>query len=305
MRVSWTDHARPAWDAAHAAAAAALQQDWAAGEALTALGASVRRARVEDDDGLVALAQFTARRFGIVSTALCSRGPVWARALSAAEKAAVYRALKASAPLGRPKLILFTPDESGERDIGAARLCRAMTGMSTVTLDLSQDLDALRAAQKPKWRNRLVAAEKAGLGVVQGGAKPSSYRWLVDQEADQRRERGYRSLPAGFTEAFHAAKPKGEPVVLMVRADQGREACAAMLFLIHGRAATYHLGWANETGRGLGAHNLLLWRAIEALKPLGVQRLDLGGVDTGRGAGLARFKIGTGGDVVTLAGTYF
>jgi hypothetical protein len=35
-----------------------------------------------------------------------------------------------------------------------------------------------------------------------------------------------------------------------------------------------------------------------------VRRLDLGGVDTARGAGLARFKIATGGEVITLAGTY-
>jgi hypothetical protein len=35
-----------------------------------------------------------------------------------------------------------------------------------------------------------------------------------------------------------------------------------------------------------------------------VRSLDLGGVDTARGAGLARFKIGSGGAVVTLAGTY-
>jgi len=35
-----------------------------------------------------------------------------------------------------------------------------------------------------------------------------------------------------------------------------------------------------------------------------VRTLDLGGVDTARGAGLARFKLGTGGAVVTLAGSY-
>ena len=56
--------------------------------------------------------------------------------------------------------------------------------------------------------------------------------------------------------------------------------------------------------KNLGAHNLLLWRAMLALRERGVRVLDLGGVDTGRGAGLARFKIGTGGEVVTLAGVY-
>jgi hypothetical protein len=33
--------------------------------------------------------------------------------------------------------------------------------------------------------------------------------------------------------------------------------------------------------------------------------LDLGGINTARSAGIARFKIGTGGEVLQLAGTYF
>jgi lipid II:glycine glycyltransferase (peptidoglycan interpeptide bridge formation enzyme) len=35
-----------------------------------------------------------------------------------------------------------------------------------------------------------------------------------------------------------------------------------------------------------------------------VRRLDLGGVNTQRSAGLARFKMGSGGEVITLCGTY-
>jgi lipid II:glycine glycyltransferase (peptidoglycan interpeptide bridge formation enzyme) len=77
-----------------------------------------------------------------------------------------------------------------------------------------------------------------------------------------------------------------------------------MLFLVHGEAATYQIGWVGDAGRDLGAHNLLLWQAILKLRERGVRVLDLGGVDTARGAGLARFKIGTGGEVVTLAGVF-
>jgi lipid II:glycine glycyltransferase (peptidoglycan interpeptide bridge formation enzyme) len=40
------------------------------------------------------------------------------------------------------------------------------------------------------------------------------------------------------------------------------------------------------------------------LSARGVRVLDLGGVNTGRSAGLARFKIGTGGQVHRLAGTF-
>jgi hypothetical protein len=43
---------------------------------------------------------------------------------------------------------------------------------------------------------------------------------------------------------------------------------------------------------------------MQMLKAQGIRMLDLGGVDTARGAGIARFKIGSGGEVLVLAGTY-
>ena len=78
-----------------------------------------------------------------------------------------------------------------------------------------------------------------------------------------------------------------------------------MMFLVHGCAATYHMGWASEAGRKSGAHNRLLWEALGRLRARGVRQLDLGGVNTVSGAGIARFKLGTGGRLVTLGGTYF
>jgi lipid II:glycine glycyltransferase (peptidoglycan interpeptide bridge formation enzyme) len=78
-----------------------------------------------------------------------------------------------------------------------------------------------------------------------------------------------------------------------------------MLFLVHGSTATYHLGWADDAGREHSAHNLLLWQACSLLAERGVQQLDLGGVNTQSNPGLARFKLGAGGRVVTWAGTYW
>jgi lipid II:glycine glycyltransferase (peptidoglycan interpeptide bridge formation enzyme) len=77
-----------------------------------------------------------------------------------------------------------------------------------------------------------------------------------------------------------------------------------MMFLIHGTAATYEVGWTSDKGREIHAHNLILWKSIEELKSRGIRMLDLGGVNTTRSAGIARFKIGTGGKVLTLAGSY-
>lgn len=292
---------RARWDQALKGVPAALQQDWAYGEALERLGARVIRAAVSDEGRLIALAQITTRKIGFVlNFAVALRGPVWLEAMKPDQKREIIRLIKRGVGLSRPRAILVSPDQSEP----LAGFSRVMTGYSTVILDLKQDLDALRASFDGKWRNRLVAAEKSGMKLAVNGSKPAQYRWLLATEEGQRKERGYRATPASLVPEFVDAKSDRD-ALLILRADQGREKIAAMMFLIHGCAATYHIGWNSEAGRKLGAHNLLLWQALDMLKARGVRQLDLGGVETVKSPGLARFKIGTGGQVVTYAGSYF
>jgi len=298
-----TDIDRITWDIALASRPAALQQDWCYGEALQTLGADVRRVGILDGNALIGLAQFTTRRIGgVVNMALCTRGPVWLEDVDPAGKAAACRGLKRALGLGWPRITLISPDET---DRGSMRgMSRVMTGYSTVLIDLTRDIDDLRSGLDQKWRNRLNAAQKSGLKVQQNGTKPAQYRWLLDTEEGQRAARGYQATPARLVPAFVEAKGERSSL-LILRADEGRAKTAAMLFLIHGCAATYHIGWNDPERRASGAHNAVLWAGIELLKAQGIRQLDLGGVNTVNGAGIARFKISTGGQVVTLAGTYF
>ena len=78
----------------------------------------------------------------------------------------------------------------------------------------------------------------------------------------------------------------------------------AILLARHGAAATYLVGWTSDDGRRLHAHHFLLWRAIEHLKANGTRWLDLGGHNETAAAGIARFKLGLGGEPVTLVGAY-
>lgn len=307
MDIVWDDADRHRWDALHRSAAGALQQDWAYGEAMQTLGTRILRACFHDDGQLIGIAQCLVRPLaGFVHLALCSHGPVWAEHASHAQRRAACRLLGRRLPLPRLRLLFITPDLADPQAAGTQGMIRVVTGQSTVRIALQPDAQALRVAMQGKWRNRLAGAERSALTVHRVGAKPSQYRWLLERELAQRAARRYIALPDGFIEAWqgaHAGRHGAEPI-LTLRADLGRDAVAGMLFLIHGEAATYQIGWVGEGGRELGAHNLLLWHAMLALKERGVRRLDLGGVDTARGAGLARFKIATGGEVLTLAGTY-
>jgi len=293
---------KPTWDLALMARPAALQQDWGYGDAVKVLGGQVVRAGLVVDGTLTGVAQFTRRRIGrLVNMALCTRGPVWLEDVPPSLKSEACRALKRNLGLSRPRLVLFSPDETD--NAGTKPMKRVLTGYSTVLVDLARPLDELRASLDSKWRNNLTAAEKAGLKAVVNGAKPAQYRWLLATEEGQRAARGYRSTPAALIPEYVSAKQDRE-TLLVLRLDDGKQRRAAMLFLIHGSAATYQMGWLDHEAAPRGAHNLLMWQAFEHLRARGVRQLDLGGVNTTSGAGIARFKIGTGGRVITLSGTY-
>lgn len=311
LTAQWNQLPRVAWDAAHGGAGASYQQDWAYGSALKSAspGVEVLRGSVTREDGsLVALAQVTARPFAMIGRfALCTHGPVWIGCVTDDEKRGAFGALKKSIPQRWPKLLVFTPDEP--MSDGLKGLRRVMTGDATVLIDLTQDEAALRSAMESSWRNKLGKAEKSDLVLRKSGLKPAQYRWLLDAEAKQRQKRGYRAMPLELTERWQDAKAEGAngdrgAGLAVFRADLGRDPAAGMLFLIHGQRATYHVGWTSEAGRDNAAHNLILWSAMKELKAHGVAQLDLGGVNTQSGAGIARFKLETGGAVLQRAGAY-
>ena len=157
--------------------------------------------------------------------------------------------------------------------------------------DLTPEPSILRAGLHGKWRNAL----RRGEGLSLGRDDPRALADLLRHGAAQARARRYRGLPDAFVTHW------GEQRLLLHCRHKGQLA-AAMLFLIHGRAATYHLGWTSAEGRAWQAHRVMLWQGALSLRDRGVWRLDLGAVDAGA-PGLARFKLGTGARLVDLGPT--
>jgi hypothetical protein len=303
MKIAWNHTSQARWDAAHAALSAPMQQHWTYGASMRAPGMTVHRAEVVIDGRTVALAQFICRRYGfMLGVALCTRGPLWLTDLPDAQKAYIQRELKRTLPLRWPRWTLFSPDLADPSDPSMASLTRVLTGYSTVIVDLSPSMVALRAGLHPYWRNRLASAEKSGLRITNVGTTPKDYRWVLEEERRQRERKNFYSLPLGFVDNYIDAG--GAESALILKAEHQSRPVAAMLFLIHGSSATYHLGWTHAQGRALNAHNLILWNAFELLKQRGIIALDLGGVNTHDLPGISRFKINTGGRVVTYAGGY-
>jgi len=294
------------WDSTHQGLNAALQQDWAYGASLQKIGVDVCRARVEINGEVVALAQFIIRKWGDWGgIALCSRGPLWLQPLPSETQAKVYQALKKSLPLRGLRFMTMTPEVAKGQSHGLSRWRRVMSGLSTVMLDLTPSLENLRAQLDRRWRHRLVTGESSDMKIHQVGTKHGQFRWLLDLDLQQQKEKNLQGLPSSFYEHYTQFRKTASESILTLRADLGKDRIAAMMFLIHGRAATYQVGWTLDQGRDSHAHNLILWKGIEELQARGVQMLDLGGVNTARSAGIARFKLSTGGQLLTLSGTYF
>lgn len=308
MDVKWERLPQADWEEFHSTHHGALQQAWLYGEALVSLGVRVERAMVWEDGRLLVVAQFMCKRvLAYLSVASCTRGPVWHPDTTPKQRAAIYKRLRQSLPVPWLKVVLFSPDRTADQLDPAETqgLSRVMTGYATVLLDLKQSLPTLKAGLEGKWRNRLnkaLSTEKIRFHV-----QPSLKRcqWLLGKELDQREAKKFHGLPTQFVLAYIAAASDPRQAFVVAYAELGKNTVACMLFLIHGRVASYHIGWADDEGRQLSAHNALLWESVAYLQAMGVDVLDLGGVNTHDLPGISRFKLGTGGRAITLAGTYF
>jgi hypothetical protein len=228
---------------------------------------------------------------GIGSMALVSRGPVWSDALGPADRIAATGALM-TALRRHHRIVISTPDPvAGADPLAAAGLLPLLTPVTLACLSLTGSTQDRRRRLHGKWRNRLLRAEASGLRVDQSDLTPDPEHWLLQAETRQARQRGYRRLAPEFAAAWAGANRHATPLFV---AWQGDTPVAALLFLLHGTCATYHIGWSNTDGRAASAHNLLMWHAIEWLGARGCTRLDLDMIDTVSSPGLARFKLGTG-----------
>ncbi|MEM9988202.1 MAG: GNAT family N-acetyltransferase [Pseudomonadota bacterium] len=303
ITAEWDKATPKAWDRAlEQIGFVPYQQHYAYGEVVTARGGGAHRVRLFEGKELLGVAQVILRRLLGGTLATVIMGPVWRPGVTPMQKKAAYSALKDNPPLPKPYLFLampWTADSDGE---GAAKLPRVVSSYHTVLLDLSPDEEDLLKGFDGKWRNRLRAAEKEGLTISQMGRRPEQYEWLLREERNQQLRLKYKAQDPGLI-PFYQLKAGQKSIFALEAKDQAGR-IGGMLFLLHGNAATYHIGWASEEGRGKNVHNFLLWSAIKALKKKGVTTLDLGGVDTDHVAGIARFKLGTGSTVFSQSGTY-
>ncbi len=306
--VAWEPCTRERWEALfRAAGKSGLEQAWAYGAAVEREhGLTVERGLVAAGGEPLALVQSFCRNRALVRFARVMRGPVWL--IDPLADARAPQVCAAIADHHRRRrfgdfllwLAELPQDARSDTMLRAQGLRPVVTGYSSVWLELDPPLGTLRAKLHGKWRNALQQAEKSGITVeaVDHPRRLNQMLLLYDRFRRKKRFLG----PNGDFIAALARADRGAVIALTARRE--RDLVAGVILVRHGASATYLASWTSDAGRAGQAHNLLLWRGIEALKAGGCRWLDLGGVNTESQPGIARFKLGLGGEVFTLTGTY-
>jgi hypothetical protein len=241
-------------------------------------------------------------------TVIVDRGPLWFEGFgNAMHVKTFFDELNGQFPtrLGRKRRILPETEDgpTAQKLIAGTGLVPANdTGYQTIWLDLTQNTETLRANLKSNWRNKLSKAEKTHLTVEWDGGIEGLPEILTHYAADKE-ERGYGGPAPAFLKAYvPLLAARGD--LLTARAMQNGAMIAFVLFAVHGRSATYLIGWSSPAGRECAAHHLLLWGGALMLQKGGIKELDLGGINDESAEGIKVFKEGLGGKTVRYVGRH-
>ncbi|MGM0423093.1 MAG: GNAT family N-acetyltransferase, partial [Pseudomonadota bacterium] len=180
---------------------------------------------------------------------------------------------------------------------------KAGPGYKTLWLDLGADLDVIREGFHGKWRNMLRRAEDTDL-MVERDDKGLMLDLLLAAYSQDKASKNYAGATPEFIRAMESIRTRDEYSLILTASKADGPPLAMMYFRLHGRSATYQIGWSNEDGRASRAHHLLLWHAIGSLKSRGIKWLDLGGINPEQAEGVTRFKKGLGGESFETLGLY-
>ena len=170
---------------------------------------------------------------------------------------------------------------------------------------------------KPKWRYNISLAGKKGIQVNIGTEKDLEIFYSLLKETAVRdgiavhNFNYYKTLfELCVSKEPYVSKEPGENLsIRLYTASHEGDALAAIVVLFYGKEATYLYGASSNNKRNLMAPYALQWRAMQDAKEAGCLSYDLFGIPPFEDpnhpmAGLYRFKIGFGGQIIHRHGSW-
>lgn len=271
-------------------------------------GAWTPRRFVLDDGGVpsaMALALVRRAPLGAATLVWVNAGPVWRDAASLRAFLAGLKENLAKTPRAVVRVAPRSPEDAATvaalKDAGFSPAKTSLDSGRTVVVDLTKDVDALRAGLDRKWRNQLKKAEAALPVFEYGNSKELLSRFLALHAST----RGRKGLKDGVTLGTleKAARDFGPSLTFGVASAGGVDGAALSWWAFGGRA-TLWLSAANEAGMKACLPNAAYWDAFLRLKSLGATSFDLSGIDAKNNPGVTHFKLGTGGTELVTPGEW-
>ena len=247
--------------------------------------------------------------WNMIHAIIVDRGPLWFEGFgNAVHVKLFFDELNKQFParLGRRRRFLPETEDgpTAQKLIAQTGLQRmeGRLGYETIWLDLTKDEESLRADLKSNWRNKLNKAEKSGVTINWDDTGREAL-WATAVYAGDKAARAYGG-PKPELLRNYATILAPKRAMLVGRAMKDGQAIAFVILVMHGRSATYMVGWSSPEGREIAAHHLLLWNGMLLLKQNGIREFDLGGTNDEGAAGVKTFKEGLGGRAVRYVGHY-
>lgn len=286
-----------------------MLQSWAYGHAKqVSEGWRCRNLVFKIQEKPVAISLVLERKMGhILRVFRINRGPLFLEELSFHERAAVFRKLGTLGNWLR-RSILFIAPEIGHNGENLAML--TWLGYRewdhrpwlSARLELEESVQNIRSNLDGKWRNMLKSSEKSGVSLDISTDEPV-FEWMVERYLELTRAKAFQGIGEAILRAYYHSCISGQKPIIM-RAIYEGQPVALVCIAVHGRCATYLIGWNSEFGRTLKANHFLIWNAILWLKNHGYECFDLGGMDPENQPGITRFKSGLNGREYRLVGEF-
>lgn len=317
VQLSW-DKSAPEWDAFVARSPLGhLLQSSLWGQFKARYGWEIQRAAITENDEIVAGAQVLLRRTPLGGIAYMPRGPV-VDAEQPQWVSLLLRAVQARMKRQGAVFLKMEPNFPEARWLSELRFRPAaqwIQPLASIIVDLTPDLDAIAAAQKPKTRYNIGLAARRGVE-VRSASKDELGSFYALLQLTAARDR-FRIRPLRYYRDF--LDVAGQHAQLFLASYQG-ETLAGMIVVCFGSEAIYLYGASSDSQRQLMPNHLLQWEAMKWAKAQECARYDLWGIPPeatggeeepsasdqgGHGMwGVYRFKLGFGGRVVRYAGSY-
>lgn len=248
---------------------------------------------------------------GVMKNALhavmIDRGPVWLSGYGHQEHFKAFAvALREAFPKRIGRRMRFIPECGGDpqmvKFLTALGFVSKSVPYKTIWLDMRLSLEDLRADQKGRWRNALSKGEKSDLEIVLSD-EGKHFSWAMLGYEKDKKEKGYPGADMKTIVAMAKQFSRGKNMIVATALFDAKPIASIVIF-IHGRSATYQIGYTTKTGREKCAHHLLLWETVKRLKERKIDDFDLGGINDEDAKGVRDFKRGLGGEEIETPGLF-